>query len=51
MGKMSGIDAVKRVCAHPQALAQCRGWLDEQLPDAERVARLQQRRRRAARAR
>ena len=25
MGKMSGIDAVKRVCAHPQALAQCRG--------------------------
>jgi chorismate mutase/prephenate dehydratase len=28
---------VKRVCAHPQALAQCRGGLDEQLPDAERV--------------
>src|SRR6202522_2921105 len=38
MGKMNGTDAVKRVCAHPQALAQCRGWLDEQLPDAERVA-------------
>ena len=31
MGKMSDIDAVKRVCAHPQALAQCRGWLDDQL--------------------
>src|SRR5713101_3357775 len=38
MGKMSGTEAVKRVCAHPQALAQCRGWLDEHLPDAERVA-------------
>ena len=38
MGKMTGTDAVKRVCAHAQALAQCRGWLDEQLPDAERVA-------------
>src|SRR6266446_7636072 len=38
MGKMSGTDAVKRICAHPQALAQCRGWLDDHLPDAERVA-------------
>src|SRR5271168_4202494 len=38
MGKMNGTDAVKRVCAHLQALAQCRGWLDEQLPDVERVA-------------
>jgi chorismate mutase/prephenate dehydratase len=38
MGKMTGTDAVKRVCAHAQALAQCRGWLDEQLPDVERVA-------------
>lgn len=38
MGKMGGTGAVKRVCAHAQALAQCRGWLDEQLPDAERVA-------------
>ena len=37
MGKMSGLDAVKRVCAHPQALAQCRGWLDDQLPEVERV--------------
>ena len=37
MGRMTGMAAVKRVCAHPQALAQCRGWLDEQLPDAERV--------------
>ncbi len=37
MGKMRGLDAVKRVCAHPQALAQCRGWLDDQLPEADRV--------------
>jgi chorismate mutase/prephenate dehydratase len=38
MGKMAGMDAVKRVCAHAQALAQCRGWLDLQLPEAERIA-------------
>jgi chorismate mutase/prephenate dehydratase len=37
MGRMDGIDAVKRICAHPQALAQCRGWLDDQIPDVERV--------------
>jgi chorismate mutase/prephenate dehydratase len=37
MGKMSGPESVKRVCAHPQALAQCRGWLDDHLPEAERV--------------
>ena len=29
---------VKRVCAHQQALAQCRRWLDQYLPGAERVA-------------
>jgi chorismate mutase / prephenate dehydratase len=28
---------VQRVCAHPQALGQCRGWLDEHLPEVERV--------------
>jgi chorismate mutase / prephenate dehydratase len=38
MGRMSAIADIKRVCAHVQALAQCRGWLDEQLPDIERVA-------------
>jgi chorismate mutase/prephenate dehydratase len=38
MGRMSGMSEVKRVCAHPQALAQCRGWLDDQLPDIEQVA-------------
>ena len=38
MGRMSGLADIRRVCAHPQALAQCRGWLDGQLPDIERVA-------------
>jgi chorismate mutase/prephenate dehydratase len=37
MGRMTGMANIKRVCAHPQALAQCRGWLDDQLPDVERV--------------
>jgi chorismate mutase/prephenate dehydratase len=37
MGRMAAMHDIKRVCAHPQALAQCRGWLDEQLPDVERV--------------
>ena len=38
MGKMASLEAVKRICAHAQALAQCRGWLDDQLPDVERIA-------------
>ncbi len=37
MGKMDALARVLRVCAHGQALAQCRGWLDEHLPEAERV--------------
>jgi chorismate mutase/prephenate dehydratase len=37
MGRMSALAGVKRVCAHAQALAQCRGWLDEHLPEPERV--------------
>jgi chorismate mutase/prephenate dehydratase len=37
MGRMESLAGVARVCAHPQALAQCRQWLDENLPDAERV--------------
>ena len=27
---------IEAVCAHPQALAQCHGWLSEHLPSAER---------------
>ena len=34
---MTDLGEVQRVCAHPQALAQCRGWLDEHLPGVERV--------------
>src|SRR6266850_841088 len=38
MGAMESLDRVQRVCAHQQALAQCRGWLDEHLPEVERIA-------------
>ncbi len=38
MGKMDSLQGVLRVCAHSQALAQCRGWLNEYLPQAERMA-------------
>jgi chorismate mutase/prephenate dehydratase len=37
MGRMQDLKDVKRVCAHPQSLAQCRGWLSQHLPDAEKV--------------
>lgn len=32
------LSAIKQVCAHPQALAQCREWLDANLAGVERVA-------------
>ena len=38
MGRMRELSEVVRVCAHAQALGQCRGWLDEHLSGAERVA-------------
>jgi chorismate mutase / prephenate dehydratase len=37
MGTMTSIAKIKRICSHPQSLAQCRGWLDEHLPDVQRV--------------
>jgi len=37
MGKMDSFAKIMRVCAHSQALAQSRGWLNEHLPDVERV--------------
>ena len=43
--------ASQRVCSHPQSLAQCRGWLDEHLPGRRAGAGVEQRRRRAPRAR
>lgn len=32
LGSMKSLEKVARVCAHPQALAQCRAWLREYLP-------------------
>ena len=37
IGRMKGFEEVVRICAHPQALGQCRGWLDEHLPNVVRV--------------
>jgi chorismate mutase/prephenate dehydratase len=37
MGQMSALDRIQRICAHPQALAQCRGWLTEHMTGVERV--------------
>ena len=34
--KVAGFDALKAVCAHPQALAQCHAWLNDHLPHVER---------------
>jgi chorismate mutase/prephenate dehydratase len=38
MGRMDSLERIERICAHQQSLAQCRGWLDEHLPEVERVA-------------
>ena len=32
----NSLAGIKAVCAHPQALAQCHGWLSNHLPQAER---------------
>jgi len=37
MGRMAALGDVQRICAHPQALAQCRGWLAENFPGVEKV--------------
>jgi chorismate mutase/prephenate dehydratase len=37
MGNMESLDRVARICSHQQSLAQCRAWLDDHLPDVERV--------------
>ncbi|QFU75328.1 prephenate dehydratase [Halioglobus maricola] len=34
----TGKGDIQRICAHQQALAQCRNWLDRNWPDIERVA-------------
>lgn len=37
MGRMTDIKDVKRVCSHPQSLAQCKAWLAQNLPDVEQI--------------
>jgi chorismate mutase/prephenate dehydratase len=37
MGRMAALADVQRICAHPQSLAQCRGWLAENLAGVERI--------------
>lgn len=32
----NSLEGIEAVCAHPQALAQCHGWLSTHLPNAER---------------
>jgi chorismate mutase/prephenate dehydratase len=38
MGKMTSLERIERICSHQQSLAQCRAWLQEHVPDVERVA-------------
>ncbi len=37
MGRMDSLEQIRRVCTHPQSLAQCRQWLNEHLGDVERI--------------
>jgi chorismate mutase/prephenate dehydratase len=34
--KENSLEGISAICAHPQALAQCHGWLSHHLPHAER---------------
>jgi chorismate mutase/prephenate dehydratase len=38
MGRERRLKGVETVFSHQQSLAQCRGWLDRHLPNAERIA-------------
>lgn len=38
LSRAQRLDEVKKVYSHQQSLAQCRGWLDRNLPHAERIA-------------
>lgn len=37
LGRGRGLENIKRICSHPQSLSQCRGWLQQHLPDVETV--------------
>jgi chorismate mutase / prephenate dehydratase len=38
MGKMASLERIERLCSHQQSLAQCRAWLQDHIPDVERIA-------------
>lgn len=38
LSMVSELEQVKRIYAHQQSFAQCRGWLDNQLPKIEQIA-------------
>ncbi len=38
LSRAPGLDEIERVAAHPQALAQCRAWIERHLRDCEQVA-------------
>lgn len=37
LGNEKGLDRIERICAHEQSLAQCRGWLRENMPHVELI--------------
>lgn len=37
MARAKGLEKIERICAHEQSLAQCRGWIRENLPHVELV--------------
>jgi len=37
MGRMTDLAQIKRICSHPQSLAQCRSWLAQYLPGIEQI--------------
>ena len=37
LSQNESLEGINKVCAHPQALAQCAGWLDKHLPHAQRM--------------
>lgn len=37
LGAMQSLERVERICGHQQSLAQCRGWLRENLPHVELI--------------
>jgi chorismate mutase/prephenate dehydratase len=38
LSKVTSLAEIKRIYSHQQSFAQCRGWLDNQLPTIERIA-------------